>query len=86
MAKKALHGMQYQEEVKERGLAAMRQKMAPRVAELIRQYDVRSKAFLGGSLNPWTSDSWKRIQASQFKRQHPYRHIVWQLTGLFGPA
>lgn len=86
MAQNALRGMQRQEEVKERGLATMRQRITPKVAEIVRQYDVRSKDFLGGSLTPWTSDSWKRIQSSQFKSQHPIRHIVWQLTGLFGPA
>lgn len=85
MAQAALRGIQKQQETKERGLAAMRNRLMPKAAELIRHYDARSRDFLGGGLSPWTADAWRRIRAAKYKRQHPYRHFVWQITGLLSP-
>lgn len=85
-AKETLRGMQKREELGQRRVAATKAAALPKAAEIIRSYDVRAKSFLGGKSFPWTSDTWERVQINRYKKSHPWRYIVWRITGLMAPT
>lgn len=85
-AKETLRGMERVKESEHKKIAAVKANATHKAAEIIRRYDVRAKSFLGGKSFPWTSGSWERVQISRYKKQHPYRYLVWRYTGLMAPT
>lgn len=85
-AKQTLRGMATRAAHDARRVAATKAAALPKAAEIIRKYDVRAKSFLGGKSFPWTSDSWERVQMDRYRKQHPWRYIVWRYTGLMAPT
>lgn len=86
IARENLRGMQKIQEMNDSRAAAAKQAALPKAAEIIRRYDVRAKSFLGGKNFPWASDSWERVQLDRFRKQHPYRYLIWRCTGLMAPT
>ena len=80
-AKDVLHGFQKLDQADKRRADVARASALPKAAELIRNYDVRAKSFLGGKTFPWASDSWERVQISRFRKDHPLRYLVWRISG-----
>ncbi len=85
-AQQVLRGMAKNAEHNARRVAATKAAALPKAAEIIRKYDVRAKSFLGGKSFPWTPDSWERVQLDRFRKQHPYRYLVYRFTGLMAPT
>ena len=85
-AKETLRGFAKLEEKDQRRVAAAKAAALPKAAEIIRNFDVRGKSFLGGKNFPWASDSWERVRISRYKKQHPLRYQVWRITGLMAPT
>lgn len=85
-AEETLRSFQKREQKNAERVAAVKTATLPKAAEIIRNYNVRAKSFLGGKTFPWTSDSWECIQLDRFRRKHPVRFYFWRMTGLLAPT